>query len=108
MQQSIRGSDASPAGIRVASLTGSEITSLLVLLCASAILTGLLLSVFVPPAYVFGVMALIFGVVSVLVRWPYGALLAIVIASLMPHITIGLGSWNVRPEHYVIGLVSVV
>jgi O-antigen ligase len=92
----------------MASLTGSEITPLLILLCAAAILAGLLLSVFVPPAYVFGVMALIFSVVSVLVRWPYGALLALVIASLMPRITIGLGGWNVRPEHYVVGLVSVV
>jgi O-antigen ligase len=92
----------------MASLTGSEITPLLILLCAAAILAGLLLSVFVPPAYVFGVMALIFGVVSVLVRWPYGALLAMVIASLMPRITISLGGWNVRPEHYVVGLVSVV
>jgi len=108
MQQSSPGSYASPAGIRMASLTGSEITPLLIFLCAAAILAGLLLSVFVPPAYVFGVMALIFGVVSVLVRWPYGALLAMVIASLMPRITIGLGGWNVRPEHYVVGLVSVV
>jgi len=108
MQQSSRGNYASPAGIRMASLTGSEITPLLILLCAAAILAGLLLSVFVPPAYVFGVMALIFSVVSVLVRWPYGALLALVIASLMPRITIGLGGWNVRPEHYVVGLVSVV
>jgi len=65
MQQSSPGSYASPAGIRMASLTGSEITPLLILLCAAAILAGLLLSVFVPPAYVFGVMALIFGVVSV-------------------------------------------
>jgi O-antigen ligase len=108
MQQSSQGSYASPAGIRMASLTGSEITPLLLLLCAAAILAGLLLSVFVPPTYVFGVMALIFGVVSVLVRWPYGALLAMVIASLMPRITIGLGGWNVRPEHYVVGLVSLV
>src|SRR6516162_7729476 len=108
MQQSSRGNYASPAGIRMASLTGSEITPLLILLCAAAILAGLLLSVFVPPAYVFGVMVLIFSVVSVLVRWPYGALLALVIASLMPRITIGLGGWNVRPEHYVVGLLLVV
>jgi O-antigen ligase len=77
-----------------------------VLLCVAAVLSGLLLSQFVSAAYVFGAMALAFSLVSVLVHWPYGALLTIAVASVMPRISVGFGGWNARPEHYAVGLVS--
>jgi O-antigen ligase len=81
-------------------------TPFLVLLSVAAILSGLLLSEFISPAYVFGTMTLVVSIVSVTARWPYGALLTIMVASVMPRIGFGLGGWNARPEHYAVGLVS--
>jgi O-antigen ligase len=79
----------------------------LMLLGVLAVLSGLLVSLFVPPAYVFGPMAVVLCVVSVLVRWPYGGLLGIVVASVLPHFNVVVGGWSARPEHYAVGLVLV-
>jgi O-antigen ligase len=80
---------------------------LLMLLGVLAVLSGLLVSLFVPPAYVFGPMAVVLCVISVLVRWPYGGLLGIVVASVLPHFNVVVGGWSARPEHYAVGLVLV-
>jgi O-antigen ligase len=72
-----------------------------------AVLSGLLFSLFVPPADVFGTMAIVLCAIAVLVRWPYGGLLGIVVASVLPHFSVVVGGWNARPEHYAVGLVVV-
>jgi len=79
----------------------------LTLLGVLAVLSGLLVSLFVSPAYVFGPMAVVLCVISVLVRWPYGGLLGIVVASVLPHFNVVVGGWSARPEHYAVGLVLV-
>src|ERR1700691_5880309 len=36
-----------------------------------------------------------------LVRWPYGAVLGLLIAGSIPRWVIPIGSWNAKPEHFV-------
>lgn len=76
----------------------------MVLGIAAALGAGLV-SVFLSPAAVFGVLAIVLGTVAVTVRWPYGALFAMVAASALSHFSVAVGGWNARPEHYVAGLI---
>ena len=80
----------------------------LVLLGISVVLGGLLISQFFSPLYVFGSIALIASCIAVLAYWPQGGLLLILVASVMPRLSLGIGGWNARPEHYAVGLVVVV
>ncbi len=57
----------------------------------SALLGGLLLSQFVPGSYVFGVLALVAACGTALIRWPEGGLLVIVVASVMPRVSVEIG-----------------
>ncbi|HSZ20161.1 MAG TPA: O-antigen ligase family protein [Candidatus Acidoferrum sp.] len=78
---------------------------LLIFLGILAVLSGWLVSLFCSPAEVFGPMAIVFCAAAVMVRWPYGGLLGIVVASVLPHFSVVVGGWNVRPEHYAVVLV---
>jgi O-antigen ligase len=40
-------------------------------------------------------------------RWPYGAVLVLVLASAMPRFAVELFGWKVRPEHFTAGIVSL-
>jgi O-antigen ligase len=80
----------------------------LVLFGISVALGGLLISQFFSPLYVFGSIALIASCIAVLVHWPQGGLLLILVASVMPRLSLGIGGWNARPEHYAVGLVVIV
>ena len=80
----------------------------LVLLGISVVLGGLLLTQFSAPSYVFGPIALISACVATLAYWPRGGLLVILIASVMPRLSVGVGGWNARPEHFAVALVVVV
>jgi O-antigen ligase len=66
------------------------------------ILGGLFASQFEPPAFAFGLTALIISSVFVPFRWPYGALLILVLASVMPETSVQFGGWNARPEHFAV------
>lgn len=70
-------------------------------------LGGLLLSQFVLAGYVFGVLALVASCFGVLVRWPYGAVLIILISSVIPRVSVQIGGWNARPEDFAVLLVTV-
>jgi O-antigen ligase len=78
-------------------LHGNEL--LLTLLGVCLILTAVLLSQLASPGVVFGVTGLIIACVVVPTRWPYGALLILSIASVMPCVKVDIGGWNARPEH---------
>ncbi len=80
----------------------------LALLGITVVLAGLLVSQFISPLYVFGSIAFLASCVAVLAYWPHGGLLIILIASVMPRLSLGIGGWNARPEHYAAGLVVVV
>jgi O-antigen ligase len=80
----------------------------LILVGSTIVLGGLLVSQFVAPPYVFGAIALALSVPAVFVEWPYGALLLMFIASVLPRFSVGIGGWNARPEHYAVALVLVV
>ncbi len=45
--------------------------------------------------------------VAVNVRWPFGALFAMIAATAMPRYSITIGGWHARPEHIVGGFVLV-
>jgi O-antigen ligase len=83
-------------------------SSFLIFLGVLAALAGLLLSQFLSPTYVFGAMAIVVCLLSVLTRWPYGALLAVAVTSVMSRIKIAIGGWNARPEHFAVALLIVV
>jgi O-antigen ligase len=72
------------------------------------VLLGLLLSQVAPPALVFGAIGLVVSCVVVSAQWPYGALLILCVASVMPRITVEIGGWNARPEHCASVLVILV
>jgi O-antigen ligase len=72
---------------------------LLALVGVCLILTAVLLSQFASPAVVFGATGLLVACAVVLVRWPYGAMLVLSIASVMPRVKVDIGGWNARPEH---------
>ncbi len=42
-----------------------------------------------------------------LARWPYGALLVVIGASVMPRVSVGMFGWNARPEHFAAATVAV-
>src|SRR5712691_6475014 len=44
----------------------------------------------------------------VLLRWPYGALIAVLVASAIPRFTVQIFSWNAKAEHFVAALVALV
>jgi O-antigen ligase len=41
-----------------------------------------------------------------MVRWPYGALFLLIASSAMPRFFVELFGWKVRPEHFVVAIVS--
>src|SRR6267378_2814095 len=47
------------------------------------------------------------AVVLALVRWPYGALLALIGMSAMPVFFVEVFGWKARPEHFAAGIVSL-
>lgn len=48
--------------------------------------------------------ALLLSIVS---RWPYGALLVLIATSAMPHFFVEIFGWKARPEHFAVAIVSV-
>jgi len=44
----------------------------------------------------------------VLLRWPYGALIALIAASAIPRYMVTVSSWNAKAEHFVAALVALV
>ena len=48
--------------------------------------------------FFFGVLA---GLVALLVRWPHGALLGLIVAASVPRWSFPVSSWNAKPEHIV-------
>jgi O-antigen ligase len=53
------------------------------------------------------VVAALGALILVLLRWPYGALTALFVASAMPHFTFQVFSWNAKPENFVVPLVAL-
>ena len=53
------------------------------------------------------VVAALGAVILVLLRWPYGALTALFVASAMPHFTFQVFSWNAKPENFLVPLVAL-
>ena len=49
--------------------------------------------------FFFGVLA---GLVALLVRWPHGALLGLLVAASIPRWFFQVSSWNAKPEHLVV------
>jgi hypothetical protein len=72
------------------------------------ILLGLLLSQIASPQLVFGIIGIILGCIFVPTAWPCGALAVLIVASVMPYISVDIGGWNARPEHCAAFLVLVV
>jgi hypothetical protein len=72
------------------------------------ILLGILLSQTGASAAVLGALALLLACLITPSQWPYGALLILLIASVMPRIAITIGGWNARPEHFANVLVFAV
>jgi O-antigen ligase len=77
----------------------------LAILAVCLILLGLLLSQAGFPPAVVSVLALLLACIIVPASWPYGALLVLLIASVMPRIAITIGGWNARPEHFASAVV---
>ena len=77
----------------------------LVLLGILVVLAGLLVSLLISPESVFWVIGLVASCVAALAYWPKGGLLVILIASVMPRLSLGVGGWNARPEHFAVGLI---
>ena len=53
------------------------------------------------------VVAALAALILVPLRWPYGALTALFVASAMPHFTFQVFSWNAKPENFVVPLVAL-
>jgi len=66
-----------------------------------------LLSQFVSAYLVFGVGAFLVAFGAVLTRWPYGALLTVVVASVTPRFFVELFGWKARPEHFAVVIISL-
>ena len=49
--------------------------------------------------FFFGVLA---GLIALLVRWPHGALLGLLVAASIPRWFFPVSSWNAKPEHLVV------
>jgi hypothetical protein len=58
--------------------------------------------------WIFLVLSAIAVSLLVLLRWPYGALLALIAASAIPRFTVQIFSWNAKAEDFVEALVAVV
>jgi O-antigen ligase len=80
----------------------------LALLGVCVVLFGLLLWQLGSPPVVFGVMALALACVIIPAKWPFGALVILSVASVMPRVKVELGGWNARPEHCAALLVLIV
>jgi O-antigen ligase len=57
---------------------------------------------------VFGVIAVTLTCIFVPTAWPYGALVVLVTASVMPRLSLEIGGWNARAEHCAALVVLVV
>ena len=42
------------------------------------------------------------------VRWPYGSLVLLITASVMPRFFVEVSGWKARPEHFAVAIISVV
>jgi O-antigen ligase len=73
----------------------------------SLILGGLFASQFGSPALAFEITALIISAIFIPLRWPYGALLVLVVASVMPDLSMRFGGWNARPEHFAVLMLCI-
>jgi O-antigen ligase len=83
-------------------------TFFLALLGVCLILLGVLLSQVAPAPLVFGMIALMLACIFVPTAWPYGALVVLMTASVMPRLSVEIGGWNARPEHCAAFVVLVV
>jgi O-antigen ligase len=83
-------------------------TSFLALLGVCLILLGFLLSQIASPELAFGIIGILFACIFVPNAWPLGALAVLMMASVMPRITMDIGGWNARPEHFAAFLVLIV
>jgi O-antigen ligase len=81
---------------------------LLVVVALCVILLGWLLSQIGFPPVVVGSVAIVLACLLVPARWPYGAMGALLIASVMPRVSVEIGGWNARPEHCVTFVVLVM
>lgn len=91
----------------VSDVNGTPLFLVFVAVCL--ILLGILLSqTGASPAFL-GALALLLACLIAPARWPYGALLILLMASVMPRIAIAIGGWNARPEHiasvFVFGVI---
>ncbi|MGC2766866.1 MAG: O-antigen ligase family protein [Candidatus Acidiferrum sp.] len=99
------GSISSPGG-SFDYLRNSAAFVLLVAVCL--ILLALLFSQIGLPLFVIEIVGLLLACIIVPARWPYGAVVVLSIASVMPRLSVEIGGWNVRPEHCATFLVLVV
>jgi O-Antigen ligase len=82
-------------------------TLFLVLVGVCLILSGVLLSQVAPPQLVFGFVGIVLTCLFVPAAWPYGALVVLLVASVMPRFSVEIGGWNARPEHFAAFIVLV-
>jgi O-antigen ligase len=80
----------------------------LILVGVCLILLALLLSQIGFPPFLVGAMGVILACIFVPARWPYGALAVLLVASVMPRVSVEIGGWNARPEHCAAFLVLLV
>jgi O-antigen ligase len=64
------------------------------------IIGGIFASQFEPPALALGITGLMISAIFVPFCWPYGALVVLIAATVMPEFSAQFGGWNARPEHF--------
>jgi O-antigen ligase len=80
----------------------------LALFGACLILLGFLVSQVASPQLVFGIVGVTLACIFVPTSWPLGALVVLIIASVMPRLSVEIGGWNARPEHCAAFLVLLI
>lgn len=71
----------------------------------SLVFGAFLLSQFGSSAFAFDLATILICLIFVPLWWPYGALLVLLAASVMPYFALDFKGWNVRPEHFAVLLV---
>lgn len=82
-------------------------TFFVVSLAVTEFLGIMLLSQFVPGDLVFGICAMVVALGAIVTQWPYGALLTVVVASVISRFFVELFGWKARPEHFAVVMVSL-
>jgi O-antigen ligase len=80
----------------------------LILLGVCLVLLGLLLSQIGFPPFLVGAIGVVLASIFVPAKWPHGALAVLLVASVMPRVSVEIGGWNARPEHCAAFLVLTV